>query len=148
MTRREERKKRRDDRKATKRAKSIMVIMAIISILQWWFSRAPEPDTPADLEAVRSVEYDPGQPLSSENYDPSIYRLSEGEWGTHRWQDSRTGTICSRKAWVPDGELLRTKQRDFSGPREPCNLLRIPRNERIFRAREREAQIPDAARRS
>ena len=71
MTRREERKKRRDERKETKRVKSIMVIMAIISLLQWWFSRDTETNTPADSEAVRSVEYDPGQPLTAENYDPA-----------------------------------------------------------------------------
>jgi len=140
MTRKEERRNRREKRKA-KRTKSIMLIMAIISLFQWWMNRGDAEavaDPPADttLKAV----YDPDQPLTPENYDPDLYRVSKGEWGVNRRQDGRTGTIYSRKVWVPEGGLMRTTKRDFSGPREPCKELRNSRQTRAF---ESEKQIPD-----
>lgn len=117
MTRREERKRRREERKLA-RTKFLTIIAGILALIGWWLNRGDAQPAPAATDdAVQAVQYDPEQPLSSENYDPENYRVSKGEWGTHRQQNSRTGVIRSRKVWVPEGGLMRTKKRDFK--REP-----------------------------
>ena len=113
MTRREERKRRREERKLA-RTKFLTIIAGILALIGWGLNRGDAQPAPAATDdAVQAVQYDPEQPLSSENYDPENYRVSKGEWGTHRQQNSRTGVIRSRKVWVPEGGLMRTKKRDF-----------------------------------
>ena len=110
-----------------RKQKSVMLILAIISLISWWrnLGEAEQPATPpaAASPSVDKKETDRGQGNppdaqatrtrpTPDNFDPQLYRLSTGEWGTRRWLNN-SGDILSRQVWVPEGRLMRITKRDM-----------------------------------